>query len=365
VVYAGRGRSHLTQTVTVLGGGLSGLAAAHFLRARSEARVVLLEAGPRLGGKILTQRVAGMPLEAGPDGFLAEPALLDLCADLGLQPELVEATTTEASFWDGQAMRPLGTGDMRHAGVSGRVPARFLNLREGLASLVARLAERNADVEVRLGTPVAGIEPVAGGLLLHGPGIAADAVVVALPAPAAARLLRHLRPQAADALAGYAYLDLGVVALLYAGRPWELTGSGFLAAARPGQVISGCTYLSAKWPHVARAGWTVLRATVGGSGDRAWAALDDDALVAQVHAELTRILGPAPAPEIARVTRWPEGISDHRARDPRHLQDARAALADLPVVLAAGGYTGGGMAACVAEAARAADAAIAKLAAAR
>jgi oxygen-dependent protoporphyrinogen oxidase len=319
-------------------------------------RVVLLEAGPRLGGKVLTQHVSGIPLEAGPDGFLAEPALLELCADLGLQAELVEAATTEAFFWDGTTLRPLVTGDMRHAGVSGRVPPRFLNLRGGLESLVTRLAERIEDVEIRLHSPV---ERIDADLL------GADAIVITLPAPAAARVLRDLRPQAAEALSAYAYLDLGVVGLLYRGQPWAIAGSGFLAAPQPGQVVSGCTYLSSKWPHVAREGWTAMRATVGGSGDRAWAAMDDGTLIARVHADLTRILGDAPAPAVARVTRWPEGISDHRARDPLHLQQARAALGDLPVLLAAGGYTGGGMAACVAEASAAADAAIARLAAVR
>ncbi|HVB09159.1 MAG TPA: FAD-dependent oxidoreductase [Bacillota bacterium] len=335
--------------IVVIGGGISGLAAAHFLKGRG----TVLEASPRLGGKILTQTVAGLPLEAGPDGFLADPGLLDLCADLGLQP--VQATSTDAYFLDGAGMRPLVTHDMRHAGVSGHVPPRFFNLPGGLDSLVTRLAE---GLDVRLNTPATRLIPAPdGGMLVN--DLHADAVIVTLPAPAAARLLQTACPAAAAALAAFPYLDLGVVTLVYPGAPWTLAGSGFLAAARPGHVVSGCTYLSVKWPHVAREGLTTVRATVGGSGDRAWAAMSDDALIAQVHRELTEALGPAPVPEAARVVRWPEGISDHRNRDLRHLEEARAALAGLPVLLAAGGYMGGGMTACVAEAARAAEQAIA------
>jgi oxygen-dependent protoporphyrinogen oxidase len=70
--------------VVIVGGGISGLAAAYYL---SKARIpsTIVESRPRLGGVIQTERVDGCTLEAGPDSFLsAKPAALDLIRDLGL-----------------------------------------------------------------------------------------------------------------------------------------------------------------------------------------------------------------------------------------------------------------------------------------
>lgn len=80
--------------IIVIGGGIAGLAAAHRLLELHAARgipidLTLLEARPRLGGTIATERDgepgAGYLIEAGPDSFLtAKPWGLDLCARLGL-----------------------------------------------------------------------------------------------------------------------------------------------------------------------------------------------------------------------------------------------------------------------------------------
>jgi oxygen-dependent protoporphyrinogen oxidase len=84
----------------VVGGGITGLGAAHRLLELSEERgvepsVLVLEAGPRLGGQIRTEQVEGHLLEAGPDTLLAsKPAGVSLCRRLGLGDELagVEAS---------------------------------------------------------------------------------------------------------------------------------------------------------------------------------------------------------------------------------------------------------------------------------
>ena len=346
--------------VAIVGGGISGLAAAHFLASRTRARVLVLEAEARIGGKVLTRDLGGIRVEAGPDGFLADAGLLALCRELGLEQELVEALTTRAYFWEADGeLRPLAPPDMRHAAVTGRAPTRFLALRGGLDSLMAALARSTPHIEVRTKATVRSLREAPGGVVLTleaGGTLQADAVVLAVPAHQVARLLADVRPVAADALAAIRYLDLGVIALRYPGQPWQLDGSGFLAAERPDRIISGCTWASAKWPHLAGGEDTVLRATVGGSGSRTWAALDDQALVAAVHRDLVAALGPAPAPAASVVTRWPQGIPDHRFRDPAGVQQARVALADSRVLLTAGGYLGGGMASCVADAAQVADA---------
>jgi oxygen-dependent protoporphyrinogen oxidase len=93
--------------VAVVGGGITGLATAHFLR-RQGCEVTLIEAGDRLGGKIHTLDLDGVPVEAGPDTFLARvPWAVDLCRELGLQDELVAPATGKAFLWTGGALRPL------------------------------------------------------------------------------------------------------------------------------------------------------------------------------------------------------------------------------------------------------------------
>ncbi|HLV68999.1 MAG TPA: protoporphyrinogen oxidase [Polyangiaceae bacterium] len=77
--------------VAVLGGGISGLTAAFTLGVRRpELDVRVLEAGPRLGGCIRTDRTDGFVIEAGPDSFLrTKPEALELCRELGLEGELI------------------------------------------------------------------------------------------------------------------------------------------------------------------------------------------------------------------------------------------------------------------------------------
>ncbi|HET7829117.1 MAG TPA: protoporphyrinogen oxidase [Candidatus Limnocylindrales bacterium] len=78
-----------TDRVIVVGGGITGLAAARRL-ALAGIPVTLVEAGERLGGRIATRRADGFTLEDGPDSFLTtRPAALDLVRELGLGDRLV------------------------------------------------------------------------------------------------------------------------------------------------------------------------------------------------------------------------------------------------------------------------------------
>jgi protoporphyrinogen/coproporphyrinogen III oxidase len=94
-------------TIAVIGGGVTGLVASDLLAGRGH-RVVLLEAGDRLGGKILTERLDGITVEAGPDSFLArEPWAVELCRDVGLGDRLVEPALFGAHVWTAGGLRKL------------------------------------------------------------------------------------------------------------------------------------------------------------------------------------------------------------------------------------------------------------------
>jgi len=74
--------------VAIVGGGISGLAAAYRLT-RSGASVTLYEASDRLGGLVRTERRGSWLMEAGPDCFLEKGGIVDLCRELGLEDQLI------------------------------------------------------------------------------------------------------------------------------------------------------------------------------------------------------------------------------------------------------------------------------------
>lgn len=81
--------------VVVIGGGVTGLAAAHRLISRASAirrpiEVIVLESKDRIGGSIWTDRVGGFTLEGGADSFITnKPWGVDLCHELGLGEQLI------------------------------------------------------------------------------------------------------------------------------------------------------------------------------------------------------------------------------------------------------------------------------------
>ncbi|HTW66238.1 MAG TPA: protoporphyrinogen oxidase [Bryobacteraceae bacterium] len=73
----------------IIGGGISGLSAAHYL-SKAGIRPTLLERKPRVGGVIHTSSVQGCVLEEGPDGFLgAKPWAMNLIRELGLADQVI------------------------------------------------------------------------------------------------------------------------------------------------------------------------------------------------------------------------------------------------------------------------------------
>ena len=87
------------QRIAIIGGGISGLAAAFTLeksrRSGAPLDYVLYESAARLGGVLGSERSNGCLLEAGPDSFLTEkPWARDLCRELGLEDQLVPSNDT-------------------------------------------------------------------------------------------------------------------------------------------------------------------------------------------------------------------------------------------------------------------------------
>ena len=104
--------------LVVVGGGIAGLAAAHRATELAQERgqaldLTLLEARPRLGGTIATERVDGFTIEGGPDSFLSEkPWALGLCRRLGVEDELLRTDDRyrKVYVWRGGRLHPLPDG---------------------------------------------------------------------------------------------------------------------------------------------------------------------------------------------------------------------------------------------------------------
>lgn len=94
----------------MIGGGVAGLSAAR-AAARLAWDVTLLEASDRLGGKVRTELVDGVPWEWGPDATLAsKPRGEDLLEELGLRGDAVSPATGRAYLLVGEELRPIPTG---------------------------------------------------------------------------------------------------------------------------------------------------------------------------------------------------------------------------------------------------------------
>jgi oxygen-dependent protoporphyrinogen oxidase len=109
----------VTVRLLVVGGGISGLAAAWEAATAADqgepVDVTVLEAADRWGGKIRTSEVVlpdgtALRIDEGPDAFLARvPDAVQLCAELGLTDELTEPAIGRAKVLAGEQLRHLPT----------------------------------------------------------------------------------------------------------------------------------------------------------------------------------------------------------------------------------------------------------------
>ena len=135
--------------VVVVGGGISGLAAAWFLQRASarpggpDLRVTVLEGSPAVGGKLRVSDVGGVAVDEGAESLLlrrTEGTALVTAAGLG--PDLVDAATSAASIWSrgrlaGDACRHGDGGADGPALARGQRPAHSVGARSDPAGPVA------------------------------------------------------------------------------------------------------------------------------------------------------------------------------------------------------------------------------------
>ena len=393
--------------VAVVGGGISGLAAAYELHRRGTAFTLFERAG-RFGGVIHTDQVEGFTIDGGPDSLLVQkPAAVELCRELGLEDRLVQtvpprtafvvragqlhplpeasvlgiptrlwplamtglvtaagkiqmaleltrpasrdvgADESVASFFGRrfgreavdyiaepllagihagdvdrlsmQALFPRLTEAERRAGsvIRGLRALRtrpdpdglFRSLRGGIGELVTTLVERLPPSALHRGVGVTRLDGNGPYQLelTNGERVTARRVVVAVPAYAAAEMVRHIDRELTELCDAIPYASTATVVLGYPRHAirHELRGTGFVVPRieREWTLMAG-SWVTSKWPARAPEGQALLRGFVGGARDPSALERTDAGLVADAHLDFSTLLGISDQPRLKRVYRW-------------------------------------------------------------
>lgn len=280
-------------------------------------------------------------------------------------PPLLEAQRRPGSFM--RALRgatpPTAASTSGPEASSAPAPV-FSSVRGGLSVLVDRMAaalgERGADV--RTGSAVEALGRGERWMIetAEGPPIEADAVVLAVPAPAAAGLVHPHASALAEQLRSIRYAGVVLVTMRFARADVGgiLPGSGFLVPRTGGGMVTACTWMSSKWPALARPGDVLVRASLGRDGDDRPLHLDDDAVVQRVVEELTPAMGLRGRPDETVVARFPASFPQYDVGHVAKVAAIERAAASVGGLSLAGAYLQGvGIPACIASGRRAARAA--------
>jgi len=444
--------------IAVIGGGISGLSAAFSLeqnrRAGAPIQYVLYESSPRLGGVLLTERVDGFVIEAGPDSFLTEKQYAaDLCRRVGLADQLITSNDAErktyilvkgklvaipeglmfmvptkilptvfsplfslgtklrvarecfqarrkadldetvAAFFErhygremvervadpllsgiygGEASQlsvravlprfvelesthgSLGRAMLASRRKAESTPARplFTSLKSGMQQMVDAIVNDLLPATARLNTRVDAIHRREVDWLVSAGAKSDtfDAVVVAIPAQAAARLLQANSPELASELASIHYGSSVTVALGYDQevRSYLPPGFGFLVARSEGKSLLATTFVHQKFPYRAPEGQALIRCFLGGTSNEDILQISEKEIVQIVRNELREILGIHAAPLLSRVYRWKSSMAQYEVGHLERLERIKNLRNQLPgLALAGNGYDGIGVPDCV------------------
>ncbi|KAF4410285.1 protoporphyrinogen oxidase [Streptomyces lycii] len=376
----------------LLGGVYAGNAYAISMRAAvpqlyeaARAERSLTEGVRAIQRRTARQPAAGGPVFMGIDGGVGTlpPALAGVCRAAGAEIATGVTVTGLRRTAHGWRLELTGPGAERAAGTaaaraeadagktagSGRTDATGRTDRDGTAEGTGKAGEAGRSGASGAGAAARAAE-AAGGAASPGAGRAvlhADGVVLAVPAPAAARLLADASPAASAELAAVEYASMALVTMAF--RRADLAslpeGSGFLVPPVDGRTIKAATFASRKW------GWIrdadpdlfVLRTSVGRFGDEADLKRDDADLVELSLRDLGEAAGLAARPVASRVTRWDGGLPQYPVGHLGRVARIREHLAGLPALSVCGAaYDGVGIPACAAGATAAAESVLATLA---
>jgi protoporphyrinogen oxidase len=378
--------------VAIVGGGITGLAAAYYLQEAAHEQVqnlsyTLLEGADRWGGKIRTETIPGeghepFVVEAGPDSFITQkPWAWQLARRMGLDDALLPTNDATRQIYVLNKGKPTPLPD----GVLLIVPTKFTpfalsplispmgKLRMGL-DLVLPAKRDGADetlaefITRRLGAEALDkiAEPLMSGI--YNAEADRQSVLATFPRFRAIEekhgslirgmlAARHARnapaangqaPAAAAELEKIRYVSTGTISLAY--RADEIgevpPGHGLVVPASEARHVNAVTVSSSKFSRRAPAGMVLVRAFFGGSRTPQMMEVPDAELLTLVRAELRQTMGIRGAPLFHRIYRWPRANPQY---DVGHLERVATIEAALPPGLFVSGspYRGIGIPDCV------------------
>ena len=248
----------------------------------------------------------------------------------------------------------------------------FAGIRGGVGRLPIAVSADAAKqgAQIRTGIGVGSLTKTADGWrldLTDGTALDADAVVLAVPATVATRLLAPHAPAASALLAEIEYASMAIVTFAFPAAAIGadgLPGSGFLVPPVDGRAIKASTFSSAKWPWLAHTAGNleILRASLGRHGEEHDLDRDDEDLAKAALADLGDAIGLSATPVDTHVQRWLGALPQYAVG---HLDRVASVRAALPggVAVAGAAYDGIGIPACIASARKAVASLTARVAA--
>jgi oxygen-dependent protoporphyrinogen oxidase len=470
----------MRRKIVIIGGGISGLAAAHrIVQDAPGVDVLVLEAGKRLGGVLHTVNSGGFLVEEAADNFLTVPgAATELCRHIGLDNALISPSSgaRRAFVLNHGNVRPLPAGfqpmgpgrlwpmlhspilsargklrmalevlsrarqreddeslanfarrhfgpealerliqplvgsiytaDVEQLSIEAALPSfrrmerehgsliralyaqrktrkksfstgaryeHFAAPREGMSSLVDKLAERLPRDAVALKAPVERLILLDDGkwqVLIGGERrrlAPADAVILATPSYETAKIVNSLDPKLADQLAEIEYAGCAIACLGYHRDQIKhpLDGAGLVIPLVEERLILSCSFTSQKYAGRAPEDSVLLRVFMGGACQSGLLRLDSELLLELAEAEVSEFLGIQGEPSLRRLIRHRRAMPQYHVGHCGRVAEIERRVRRFPnLELAGSAYSGVGVPACINSGQQAANSILQRLKAA-
>ena len=217
---------------------------------------------------------------------------------------------------------------------AGKGPSVLLGFDRGMGTLTGALAARLGPA-LRSRAGVRDITRAGDGWRVRldaGETLEADHIVLAVPAQAAAPMMKLLDHQLAGILSSITYEGIAVVALGYnvADIPHPLDGYGYLVTRPEGLATLGVVWESSLFPGRAADGTALLRVFLGGARRRDIVGAPQSVLIETARRELAAVMGIRADPRHTSVFAWPKAIAQYTIGHNQRRDDIRARLERHP-----------------------------------
>ena len=236
-------------------------------------------------------------------------------------------------------------------------PPLFTSLKNGMQSLAETIVSRLNPASLATNTPVNAIQPESGGwtVSLGAQAERFDAVIVALPGPAVAAVLRDVGSDLSSELGVIQYSSSITVALEYDFEVRQALppGFGFLVPRSERKRLLAATFVHNKFPHRAPEDRALLRCNFGGNNAESVWDLTDEQIIGVVREDLQQILGPQirglhAEPLFERVYKWKSAMAQYGVGHLERLERIETLRKAIPgLALAGNAYRGIGVPDCV------------------